>query len=203
MSAFPTIGIYPVPILPDGRHADVSSGWKVRSDGKLHRGADILYRRRAGEPTRSPNGAVPTGVTRDEPGGWYMPNGIPALAPWAGRVVVSEERFLPDGASRGWAVRLDHGTDAAGDKWETLTGHIVKDSQRVRVGDHVEAADVLGIIGGSDDGKGLKHVHLNLYKNGQLIDPEPWLERWRHVQLESGVGGSVALGLVAAWLVAS
>lgn len=203
MSTFPVVGVYPVPIHPDGRRADVSSGWEVRSDGKLHRGVDILYRRRAGEPLDGPNAATVRGQRIDQPGGWYMPDGVPALAPWAGVVTVSEERMHPDGYSRGWAVKMDHGKDAAGDEWATLIGHLVNGSARVRRGQRVEAGQVVGIIGGSNDGEGLKHVHLNLYKNGQIIDPEPYVDRWQHVRFESGAGASVVLGLGLAWLLAS
>lgn len=198
MSTFPHLGVVPVPLHPDGRRAEVSSGWEVRSDGRLHRGSDILYRRKAGESARAPNGAVPPGVSVNEPGGWYMPDGVPALSPWSGVVTVSEPRDHPDGYSRGWAVRVQHS-----ERWATQIGHIKKGSQRVKVGDRVGIGEPLGEIGGSRDNEGLKHVHLGLYKDGVLVDPEPYVNGWQHVAIESGAGASVALGLAVAWLVAS
>ncbi|MFA6168486.1 MAG: M23 family metallopeptidase [Gemmatimonadaceae bacterium] len=186
-----------MPIHRDGRRVEVSQGYGPRDDGSMHSGVDLLYRRRAGEPT---SGATAATVRKQDPardGGWFMPGGVPALAPSAGVVTSSSELFHPSGYSRGWGVRVD-----AGGGWAWFVNHIVIGTQRVRLGDSVAAGQELGEIGGSNDGHGLKHVHLALYRGGSSVDPEPYMRGWEHVQRGGGLGivGGVALGIAGAWL---
>ena len=190
---FPLIGVSPVPIY-HGRRAEISQPYGPRDNGTIHPGIDILYRRKAGEPMNGAAAATVRSQQPDRDGGWYMPAGVQALAPWDGVVVVSEEMFHPDGYSRGWGVRIDHGGG-----WETFVNHIVKGTQHVRKGQRVRAAEPLGEIGGSNDGEGLRHVHLGMWHDGGRVDPGPYFKLWRHVAVSSGAGASIALGLALAF----
>ena len=200
--SFPYEGVSPVPSLPDGRRPVVSSGFGMRESG-MHSGLDIMYKRQAGEPASGPNGSA----------GFYMPNGIPALAPMDSLVTASRETFTGDGESRGWGVTLQ---SLENPTWGIFINHIVKGTSRVSKGSQVAAGDVLGDIGGSPGSPGpgrgpgsnaLKHVHMSLLKNGVMVDGEDYFSRWTVVPLDSVrsggavvLFGALALGLTAAWL---
>jgi Peptidase family M23 len=65
----------------------------------------------------------------------------------------------------GNAVIIDHG-----DGWQTIYGHMLRGSIKVRSGDHVEAGTPLGEIGLS----GLTeyaHVHFEVRHDGKVVDP--------------------------------
>jgi hypothetical protein len=163
----------------------------MRSAG-FHHGIDVMFPRLPDEPTRGPNGSPRH----------YMPDGVPALSPLTGRVASSEERFTREGESRGWGVVVE-GVDG----WSVFINHIVKGTQKVAKGDTVEAGEILGEIGGSVGNQGpdaLKHVHLGLLKDGDLVNPESYFRGWEHIPIESlekrGLVYAVAGGLVLAWL---
>ena len=41
----------------------------------------------------------------------------------------------------------------------------------VHVGDHVTTSSVLGTVGASGNAKGFPHLHLQVWRGGQLVDP--------------------------------
>lgn len=196
---FPWAGVSPVPSLPGGRVAVVSSGYGPRGSG-MHSGIDIMFRREAGEPAHGPHGTP----------GFFMPSSIPALSPLDGYVTGSEERFTKDGESRGWGITIAapyETKNGLSTLWEVFINHIVKGTQRVREGDVVHAGQPLGEIGGSVGNQGpnaVKHVHLGVLQSNRFVDPEPYFKRWEVVPLASLRGSSwplaIALGLAVGWV---
>lgn len=125
--------VYPVPSLGD-RAAVISDGFgspRTRPDGtkQTHLGADLMYRRRdardliAVYPARTANGTK----------GYFMPDGVPALAASAG--VVRFAARTPVGHTV--IVRHPNG-------WATYYTHLSE--LVVRVGDQVTAGQPIGII---------------------------------------------------------
>jgi murein DD-endopeptidase MepM/ murein hydrolase activator NlpD len=155
---------WPAPIL--GRDVpEVSDGFHMRRSGVFHRGVDIAYRRRsrtdrlAEYPAGSPNGTP----------GYFLPDGVPALAARAGRVVKAER------TRRGFTLVIDHGGFA------TYYTHL--DRMFVAVDDAVRAGQPLGIIGAdpSQGRRAFKHLHFELWPDGtraSAIDPRPRMRVW-------------------------
>jgi hypothetical protein len=69
------------------------------------------------------------------------------------------------GVECGNGVVIDHG-----DGWTTQYCHMMKESVRVKTGDHVEARTVLGLVGISGHTQ-FPHVHITIRKDGKVIDP--------------------------------
>ncbi len=87
-----------------------------------------------------------------------VPEGTPVFATASGRVVaVGRDQRL------GRYVRIRH---AKG--YETVYAHL--DSATVRVGDSVRTADMVGFAGSTGTTTG-PHVHYEVYKNGEPVDP--------------------------------
>ena len=70
-------------------------------------------------------------------------------------------------ASYGNYVKLDHG-----DGYETLYAHL--DTVKVQRGQHVVCGEVIGTMGNTGNSYGA-HLHFEVRKNGERIDPSPYL----------------------------
>lgn len=176
--------VFPVPSLGD-RHAVISDGFgspRTRPDGSKepHLGSDLMYRRRdardliAVYPPSTVNGTK----------GYFMPEGVPALAASAGVVTFADTTPV------GHTVIVRHPSG-----WATYYAHL--SSLAVTRGDSVVAGQPLGIIGGSPaDGRHLMYLHVELWQRGKrssAIDPAPYLAAWPRVTIGWQPGGSIAL----------
>ena len=149
--------MHPVPRLADGRNPKISS--KFRSSSRPdHQGVDIMFPRVAADGGPVGASALPTLSARH-----YMPRGWPALSFGPGVVSTSKE------IGTGGYVIVDH---PAG--WRSQYMHLF--NRRVKQGDQVSAGDVLGDIGYHVGGHQLLHLHFQLRKNGELVDPGPVLK---------------------------
>jgi len=70
---------------------------------------------------------------------------------------------------RGNATIIDHG-------WGVYSGFWHQDKILVKVGDHVEAGQLIGEIGGTGRVTG-PHLHWEVWVNGVQVEPLDWLER--------------------------
>ena len=89
--------------------------------------------------------------------------GTAVLAPADGTVVAATTHY-PDGPRYGTVVVLDHGQG-----WQTLYAHL--DSFEVKPGQQVKSGERIASIGTTGETSG-PHVHVELLKNGQRIDPQ-------------------------------
>lgn len=85
-------------------------------------------------------------------------------APAGGTVVFSGPLTV-----RGNATLIDHG-------WGVFTGYWHQEESYVEVGDHVEAGNLIGKIGGTGRATG-PHLHWEVWVNGVQVDPLDWLDK--------------------------
>jgi murein DD-endopeptidase MepM/ murein hydrolase activator NlpD len=90
--------------------------------------------------------------------------GTPILASAAGQVV-----FAGSLSVRGNATIIDHG-------WGVFTGYWHQTQQYVKVGDFVNAGQVIGTIGSTGRVTG-PHLHWELWVNGVPVDPMQWVRQ--------------------------
>lgn len=168
--------VFPVPSLGD-REAVISDGFgspRTRADGskERHLGADLMYRRRDARDLIAVYAPGSVNGTK----GYFMPDGIPALAASSG--VVAFAASTPVGNT----VIVHHANG-----WATYYTHL--SSLSVARGESVVAGQPIGIIGGSPaDGAHLKHLHVELWERGSrssVVDPAPFLNAWARVAISS------------------
>lgn len=92
--------------------------------------------------------------------------GTPVHAPAAGVVIAATTRYR-DAPQYGTVVVLDHGGG-----WQTLHAHLdrfdVAPGQRVATGERIGRTGATGKVTGP-------HLHMEVMRNGQRVDPEPLL----------------------------
>lgn len=122
--------------------------------GRLHAGVDIMY-------VREPRGALKLPVFAR---GFFMPDGVPALAFDSG--IVTRSSIIGTGGR----VEIDHRNG-----FSTKYMHLL--DLRVRVGQAVKEGDPIGTISHNPSPGAFKlnHLHFELLQNGKQIDPEPFL----------------------------
>jgi murein DD-endopeptidase MepM/ murein hydrolase activator NlpD len=86
--------------------------------------------------------------------------GSPILASDGG--VVAESR---EASGYGWMLVIDHGNG-----FRTLYAHMYPEDVKVRVGQKVSKGQVIALVGSNGWSTG-PHLHFEVRKNGQLIDP--------------------------------
>lgn len=91
------------------------------------------------------------------------PVGTPIFATAPGTV-----RKADWGGGYGYHVIVDHGYG-----YETLYAHLSK--LRVEQGDIVDRSDVVGLLGNTGRSTG-PHLHYSVYEDGELVDPEEYLD---------------------------
>ena len=91
------------------------------------------------------------------------PVGTPILATAPGTVKKAEW-----GGGYGYHVVIDHGYG-----YETLYAHMSK--LKVERGDIIERSDTVGLLGNTGRSTG-PHLHYSVYENGELVDPEEYLD---------------------------
>lgn len=158
--------VSPITTNPMGRLAAnrppfVTSGYgsrpNVGSGGShFHAGVDMFYPH-ADEPMKAP--------WTSGSGKWSVPDAeigrtVAALA--AGDGVVVRSSMIGTGNR----IRIDHGGG-----WET--GYMHLRDRKVQVGDRVRAGQDIGTVWRNPQGTpGLNHLHWEVYRNGQTVDPE-------------------------------
>ncbi|NET48141.1 MAG: peptidoglycan DD-metalloendopeptidase family protein [Merismopedia sp. SIO2A8] len=91
------------------------------------------------------------------------PVGSPIYATAPGTITKAEW-----GGGYGYHVTIDHGYG-----YETLYAHL--SALNVESGDQIKRSDVLGLLGNTGRSTG-PHLHYSVYKEGQLVDPEEYLD---------------------------
>jgi murein DD-endopeptidase MepM/ murein hydrolase activator NlpD len=90
--------------------------------------------------------------------------GTEIYAPAAGKVV-----FTGPLTVRGNATVIDHG-------WGVYSAYMHQSEILVKVGDIVEAGQLIGLVGGTGRAQG-PHLHWEIWAGGEQVDPLDWLER--------------------------
>jgi murein DD-endopeptidase MepM/ murein hydrolase activator NlpD len=175
---------FPVPRALDGRQARISDGfhsvadWEAGRARRAHRGVDIEWPRRV---------AALTAAAKDHPWGskWFYvpkdPHQRPIVAAAAGRVVICGPR-VEGGLMTGQCVILEHARQVG-------TGYHHLEQIFAKVGDWIEAGQVVGIMGGAPPPAfGLKHLHFDLAYRGHFLDSAPYLALLEHLTLEQAWG---------------
>ncbi|HEX9029924.1 MAG TPA: peptidoglycan DD-metalloendopeptidase family protein [Anaerolineales bacterium] len=85
-------------------------------------------------------------------------------APAAGTVI-----FAGPLTVRGNATMIDHG-------WGVFTGYMHQSKLLVQVGDHVQAGQLIGLVGGTGRVTG-PHLHWEVLVGGIQVDPADWLKQ--------------------------
>lgn len=149
--------VFPVPLYK-GRDPRISDGFGSSRDGgsRKHAGVDVMFKRLAAEPVGLPNGTK----------NYYMPNDVPALAAYDGKI--EKSAFIGTG---GW-VTINHG-----DGIKTNYAHLTKLFKKP--GDIVARGDAIGLIGDNPKASDPKHLHFEYVKNGVKIDPEGLMMLWQ------------------------
>lgn len=97
--------------------------------------------------------------------GLDLKGGSEILAISAGTVTLAQNGYY----GLGTAVKIDHGNGT-----QSLYGHMVHGSLKVKVGDIVNAGQTLGTMGTTGDSDGV-HLHLEVWLNDVRINPYPFL----------------------------
>ncbi len=90
--------------------------------------------------------------------------GAEIYAPAAGTVV-----FTGPLTVRGNATMIDHG-------WGVYTGYMHQSEIKVKAGDHVEAGQLIGLVGDTGRVEG-PHLHWEVWVGGVQVDPLDWLSQ--------------------------
>jgi murein DD-endopeptidase MepM/ murein hydrolase activator NlpD len=94
----------------------------------------------------------------------YGAMGAPIYAPAPGIIV-----FAGPLTVRGNATVIDHG-------WGVYTAYEHQSEFKVQVGDHVEAGQVIGLVGNTGRVVG-PHLHFEVWVGGVQVDPLEWLQQ--------------------------
>lgn len=97
-------------------------------------------------------------------------DGTPFYAIAAGKVVEIHDDLWGLGK---WVV-IRH--DVNGLKFDSVYGHMVRDSTGVHMGQEVEVGDYVGRVGNTGTTTGA-HLHLGIMVNGVAVDPFDWLKK--------------------------
>lgn len=97
--------------------------------------------------------------------------GAPIMSIAAGTVVTVNHGNSP---ARGQHVWIKH--NIKGQEVSSLYAHMQSGSITVKVGDTVNAGQFIGRVGSTGVVTG-PHLHLEIYVNGQRINPLPWLQQ--------------------------
>lgn len=100
------------------------------------------------------------------------PIGAPIMAAATGKV-----SFVGTKAGYGKTIEISHGNGL-------MTRYAHMSAYRARVGQEVEAGDVIGAIGNTGRSTG-PHLHFEVRINDRAVNPRPFLEKARHVLEEA------------------
>lgn len=94
--------------------------------------------------------------------------GTPIYATTSGTVVVSSD------AHWGYGVAVEVVGNMGGTDVKSLYAHMTTGTRAVAVGQHVEAGQLLGLVGSTGNSTA-NHLHFEVELNGSLVDPIAWL----------------------------
>lgn len=152
----------PMPRLPDGRVAKITSSFKP-ADRPNHNGCDLFYAWAEGD---RPSHVGDKGCAGRRPDGkpkWGVPYHVNAIAAWSGKVQIAGN------SPTGYRVWIDHGNGYR-------TGYFHLLDLKVAIGDEVSAGTALGAIGDNPADHDGRHLHFELSPVDRYapIDPEPF-----------------------------
>jgi hypothetical protein len=166
--------VFPVPTFAD-REAVISNGFRSppQADGRAtHLGVDLMFPRRDARDLI----AVYPPATGNGSKGYFMPDGVPAVAASAGLVAFAKV------TGTGGTVIVRHPSGYA-----TYYTHL--SALGVTLGQPVAAGQPIGGIGASPtDPAHLKHLHFELWEGGTrsgAVDPAPYLAAWSRLTIAS------------------
>ncbi len=155
----------PLPVLPDGRKAQITSGFKTSNPSRPdHDGIDWFYPWMPGDkPDFVGDGGAATKLPSGQPK-WGVPFGTFAVAAAGGTVTRSSN------TRTGWRCWIDHGNG-----FQTGYFHLL--DLVVSPGDRVVAGHPLGLVGDNPVDKDARHLHFELSPSDRYepIDPTPHL----------------------------
>lgn len=158
---------WPMPVLPDGRKAVITSGFKTNNQSRPdHDGVDMFYAWKYGD---RPDFTGDHGAAGKQPNGdpkWVVPYGVRCLAAADGVVQIAGK------IGTGYRMWIDHGNG-----WRTGYFHLL-DVNGFAVGDKVTAGTPLGLIGDNPKDGDARHLHFELSPSDRYapVNPEPYLK---------------------------
>jgi len=172
--------VWPVPIW-DGRIPRVSDGWGSKREGgaRNHKGVDIMFPKRAGDPA----GKVPGLASKS----FIVPLGTPVIAAGPGKI------WSTGHSERGYSVQIDHGRVGSAGGVVSFYQHLGSLARPWKRGDVVRPGDVLGFVGFSAiDSEKLPHLHFELWfpkgpQSEWARNPGPYLAHFAKIRLQSEV----------------
>lgn len=181
--------VWPVPVT-DNRVPVISQEFKPFSGGDRnattqaanHLGVDIMFRKRAGDPTGK--------VLHDASTNHIAPPGTKVIAAFPGVV------WSAGVGGYGHYVLIDHGNVPGIGGLNTFYQHLEGFAQNWKKGDVVAGGQLLGTMGFPPalDSEHLRHLHFELRApqagvapERWSVDPAPYMRFWRKVQAEQGV----------------
>lgn len=153
----------PLPVLPDGRAAVITSAFRTK-DRPKHDGVDLFYRWQPGDKPDFVGDKGAAGANPDGTPKWVVPYGVCAIAAAAGVVQRAEN------SKTGYLVWIDHGNGLR-------TGYFHLRDVRVLIGRRVELGQALGEIGDNPADHDARHLHFELSPVDRCspMDPAPYL----------------------------
>jgi murein DD-endopeptidase MepM/ murein hydrolase activator NlpD len=151
----------PMPVLPDGRRAVITSGFKTRNPSRPdHDGSDFFYPYAASdEPSYTGNGGA-AGRGPDGRPRWVVPIGVSAIAGADGRV------SFAGATPTGHQVSINHSNGL-----QSIYNHLMDTA--VRVGEWVMTGFPVGRVGDNPRDGDARHLHFGLRElGGEWLDPE-------------------------------
>lgn len=162
----------PLPVLADGRRAQVTSGFRPR-DRPTHNGLDWLYEWRTGDVPGFGGDHGAEGRKADGSPAWVVPSNVSALAAADGTVT-----FVGN-TPTGYAVWIDHGNGLRTGYFHLLDTCGSGSSQVPgwQVGDKIRALESVGHVGDNPIDRDGRHLHFELSSVGRYepLDPTPYL----------------------------
>jgi murein DD-endopeptidase MepM/ murein hydrolase activator NlpD len=187
--------------MPDAKQVDPAALKNLGVDSKT--ATELAARADAAERASRDNSRDESGLTtslnQERPDAWVLPlEDYRFTSPYGmrwGRLHAGVDLAAPEGTpykavhagtvklakwfgGYGNAIIIDHG-----DGVETIYGHSSK--LLVKVGQKVNAGDVIGLVGNTGHSFG-SHVHLEVHVDGTPRDPIPWL-RAHGVDIQLGI----------------
>ncbi len=181
--------MWPVPTLrlKDGvtYSAVISDGVGSPRGELLHRGVDIMFRRR----NKGDRPEYASGTVQGTPL-FFAPQLTPIVAARDGKI------WSAGKTPRGWSVVIDHGKPFA--TYYThmaalaIAPHVSGKSIATGKPTFVRAGDVIGVMGGDPmDPRHLVHLHFSVAHNGPpesaAVDPQEAMQTWQRKTIDFGV----------------